>query len=47
MYGANASGKSNVLSALDFMKESVIDSHRRWEPVLVKMITTSTASALF
>ncbi len=32
LYGANASGKSNVLSALDFMRESVIDSHRRWEP---------------
>lgn len=32
IYGANASGKSNVLSAFDFMRESVIYSHRRWEP---------------
>ncbi|NER19765.1 MAG: ATP-binding protein [Symploca sp. SIO1C2] len=32
IYGANASGKSNVLSALNFMRESVIYSHRRWEP---------------
>jgi AAA15 family ATPase/GTPase len=32
IYGANASGKSNVLSALDFMRESVIYSQRRWEP---------------
>ncbi|MEL7357825.1 MAG: ATP-binding protein [Cyanobacteria bacterium J06560_6] len=32
IYGANASGKSNVLSAIDFMRESVIDSYRRWEP---------------
>jgi AAA15 family ATPase/GTPase len=32
LYGANASGKSNILGALDFMRESVIDSHRRWEP---------------
>ena len=32
IYGANASGKSNVLSALDFMRESVLNSHRRWDP---------------
>lgn len=32
IYGANASGKSNVLSALAFMREAVILSHRRWEP---------------
>ncbi len=32
IYGANASGKSNVLAALDFMREAVISSHRRWEP---------------
>ena len=32
IYGANASGKSNVLSALAFMREAVIQSHRRWEP---------------
>lgn len=32
IYGANASGKSNVLGSLAFMRESVILSHRRWEP---------------
>ncbi len=32
LYGANASGKSNVLSALEFMCIAVIDSHRKWEP---------------
>ncbi|MFG6096032.1 ATP-binding protein [Leptothoe sp. ISB3NOV94-8A] len=32
IYGANASGKSNILSAFDFMRESVINSDRRWEP---------------
>jgi len=32
IYGANASGKSNVLAALAFMREAVISSHRRWEP---------------
>ena len=32
IYGANASGKSNVLAALAFMREAVILSHRRWEP---------------
>lgn len=32
IYGANASGKSNVLSALDFMRESVVYSQRHWEP---------------
>ena len=30
IYGANASGKSNVLAALAFMREAVVDSHRRW-----------------
>jgi hypothetical protein len=30
LYGANASGKSNVLSALAFMQDAVIFSHRRW-----------------
>jgi AAA15 family ATPase/GTPase len=33
IYGANASGKSNVLAALDFMRRAVIDSQRRWEPL--------------
>lgn len=28
VYGANASGKSNIVSALDFMKNSVLLSHR-------------------
>ena len=32
IYGANASGKTNVLDALLFMQEAVISSHRVWEP---------------
>ena len=32
IYGANASGKSNVLAALAFMREAVLHSQRRWEP---------------
>ncbi len=32
LYGANASGKSNVLAALAFMREAVLLSHRSWEP---------------
>jgi hypothetical protein len=32
LYGANASGKTNVLLALEFMKRAVLDSHRLWEP---------------
>lgn len=32
LYGANASGKSNVLSAFDFMCDAVVNSHRFWEP---------------
>ncbi len=32
LYGANASGKSNVLAALDFMREAVLASHRIWSP---------------
>ena len=32
IYGPNASGKSNVLAALAFMREAIIHSHRRWEP---------------
>jgi hypothetical protein len=32
LYGANASGKSNVLAALAFMREAVFLSHRTWEP---------------
>ena len=32
IYGANASGKSNVLSALTFMRSAVLGSHRRWDP---------------
>lgn len=34
LYGANASGKSNVLSALAFMQEAVLESHRQWAPDL-------------
>jgi uncharacterized protein len=32
LYGANASGKTNVLLALEFMARAVLDSHRLWEP---------------
>ena len=32
LYGANASGKSNVLSALAFVKHAVARSHRSWSP---------------
>jgi uncharacterized protein len=31
-YGANASGKSNLLSALAFMRDAVVDSQRFWNP---------------
>ena len=31
IYGANASGKSNVLGALEFMRRAVLDSQRRWD----------------
>ncbi len=32
LYGANASGKSNVLASLAFMREAVLVSHRNWPP---------------
>lgn len=32
IYGANASGKSNVLSSLAFMRDAVLASHRLWAP---------------
>lgn len=32
IYGANASGKSNVLAALAFMETAVLESHRNWAP---------------
>jgi hypothetical protein len=32
LYGANASGKTNVLAALAFMRDSVVASHRSWAP---------------
>jgi uncharacterized protein len=32
LYGANASGKTNVLAALKFMASAVKDSHRLWKP---------------
>lgn len=32
LYGANASGKSNVLAALQFMRDAVVESLRFWEP---------------
>lgn len=32
LYGANASGKSNVLGAVAFMRRTVLESYRLWEP---------------
>jgi hypothetical protein len=32
LYGANASGKSNVLSAFGFMRDAIVDSHSSWPP---------------
>lgn len=32
VYGANASGKSNMLSAIAFMREAVLHSHNKWNP---------------
>jgi AAA15 family ATPase/GTPase len=32
LYGANASGKSNILAGLAFMASAVIGSHRHWAP---------------
>ncbi|WP_394821135.1 ATP/GTP-binding protein [Pendulispora albinea] len=32
IYGANASGKSNVLAALRFMRDAVLQSYRIWSP---------------
>ncbi len=32
IYGANASGKTNILDALDFMAEAVTESANRWVP---------------
>jgi len=32
LYGANASGKTTVLSALRFMRSAILQSHRRGEP---------------
>ena len=32
VYGANASGKSNLINAVAFMRSAVVDSHRRWNP---------------
>jgi uncharacterized protein len=32
IYGANASGKSNVVDALGFMAHAVVESHRAWGP---------------
>lgn len=33
IYGANASGKSNVLDGLGFMREAVLNSFRSWDPL--------------
>lgn len=33
IYGANGSGKSNMLNALAYMASAVIDSHARWDPL--------------
>jgi uncharacterized protein len=32
LYGANGSGKSNVLSAFGFVRDAVIESHNSWPP---------------
>jgi hypothetical protein len=32
LYGANASGKTNVLKALEFMRSAVLESHKSWKP---------------
>ncbi|MFF3628908.1 ATP/GTP-binding protein [Streptomyces sp. NPDC002164] len=32
VYGTNASGKSNVIDALDWMRSAVLTSFRRWDP---------------
>jgi uncharacterized protein len=32
IYGANASGKTNVLRAIEFFSEAVTFSHRQWKP---------------
>lgn len=32
IYGANASGKTNVLHALGFMRDAVVHSYRHWDP---------------
>ena len=32
LYGGNASGKSNVLDALRFMRDAVVESQRAWSP---------------
>ena len=33
IYGANASGKTNLLEALAFMRNAVLASHRGWDPL--------------
>lgn len=33
IYGANASGKTNMVAALAYMAQAVRDSHRRWSPI--------------
>lgn len=32
IYGANASGKTNVLRALEFTRDAVVESHSSWKP---------------
>lgn len=32
IYGGNASGKSNVLSAMAYMRDAIVLSHRAWDP---------------
>lgn len=32
VYGPNASGKSNLIKAMDFARRAVIESHQRWLP---------------
>lgn len=32
IYGPNASGKSNLLAAIEFMSNAVVRSHQKWDP---------------
>ncbi|WP_188828458.1 AAA family ATPase [Nocardia camponoti] len=32
IYGANASGKSNMIAAMAWMRRAILDSYRKWDP---------------